>query len=426
MYRIEDIDKIDKNINKIKNEVSMYYKENYEPTLTEISSVYKVILDYIKTNKKIVYGGYAQNLLIMQKNPNDTFYKEINGVFYNWPDVADIEFYSTNPKNDVINLVNKLHDHGFKHIKGKGGVHEDTYKIFVNFINYSDISFMESNIYNNIPTIDINGILCCHPHFMAIDGYRILTDPLTSYWRLDKTIYRFQKLLKYYPFIENNEIIENIIINPNTDITHNKILKLIRKKLVQKTNLIVVGLEAYNYYIKKVSKNEKVNIPYYELISSNFDKDSKHIFKHLTHKFDKITKKEIKPFFTFLDNTIEYYYNDKLILKLYGNNYRCIVYNYSDKKRTHYGTFSLVFMYLLFNYFYYYVNKDNKMKIYQDMIKKLYKYRNDYLNYNDITVVDKSPFQDFTYKCYGHAVDQLRESLISNKNKFIYQPSKNT
>jgi len=50
-----------------------------------------------------------------------------------------------------------------------------------------------------MPIIEIDGIKCAHPHFMMVDTYRILTDPMTSYWRLDKSIKRFQKLIKYYP-----------------------------------------------------------------------------------------------------------------------------------------------------------------------------------------------------------------------------------
>ena len=60
MYRIEDIEKIDKNINKIKNAAAKEYKNHYEPTLTEMSQVYNAIKKYIIKNKKIVYGGFAQ------------------------------------------------------------------------------------------------------------------------------------------------------------------------------------------------------------------------------------------------------------------------------------------------------------------------------------------------------------------------------
>ena len=57
-------------------------------------------------------------------------------------------------------------------------------------------------------------------------------------------------------------------------------------------------------------------------------------------------------------------YRHKLILILYGNNERCIVYNYSEKKHCYFGTFNLVIMYILFNYFYYYINKMKEMSMF--------------------------------------------------------------
>jgi len=196
MYRNEDIEKINKNIDKIKDDAAQEYKTLYEPTLNEISKVYTSIKNYIKRKGRVAYGGFAQNLLIMKKNPDDSFYKIIDGVFYNWPELADIEFYSPTPIEDVIELTEELFKLGYKNIEGKEGIHSDTYKIFVNFLNYCDISYIPANVNNNIPIIEVDGIKCAHPHFMMVDTYRILTDPMTSYWRVDKSIKRFQKLIK--------------------------------------------------------------------------------------------------------------------------------------------------------------------------------------------------------------------------------------
>ena len=212
MYRKKDFETINLNIDKIKTDAIVEYKKNYEPTITEQVTVYNSIKKFIITNKRIVYGGVAQNLLIKNKNPKDTFYTEIDGVYYNWPDLADIEFYSPVPLEDIYNLTNYLLNLGFKYIEAKEGVHPETFKIFVNFINYCDITYMPKYIYYNLPTIIIENIVCTNKLFMLIDAYRVITDPLTSYWRLDKSIIRFQKILSYYPFninlLKNNKEIE--------------------------------------------------------------------------------------------------------------------------------------------------------------------------------------------------------------------------
>lgn len=431
MYRIEDMEKINKNLNKIKDDAAKEYKTFYEPTLSEMSKVYNSIQNYIKKNSKVVYGGFAQNLLIIKKNPADAFYTDIDGAYFNWPDIADIEFYSTTPLVDIINLTEELYAQGFKHVEGKEGMHPETYKIFVNFINYCDISYIPVHINNNMPIIIINGIKCAHPHFMMVDAYRVLTDPMTSYWRLDKTIKRFQTILKYYPIDQTNVNKEIVLQLSNNNIDINN---FIRKKIIQKNKLIVVGLYAFNYYAKKVSDKYIIkNIPYYEIISINYEKDAKHIYAHLIKKFgDKISVKEFTPFFSFLDKHIEFFYDDKLILKLYGNNERCIVYNYSENKKTHFGTYNLVMMYLYFEYYYAFINRNKQnTNLFNILIGKFFKLRNTYLNNKNITVVDDSPFKDFTYKCYGIPVESIRAALLSGlekrkqgkQMKFRYGPS---
>lgn len=443
MYRYNDIEKIDKNIDTIIDGAAKQYKTLYEPTLKEIGEVYSCIIDYIKINKKVVYGGFAQNLLIMQKNKNDAFYTEINGAYYNWPDIADIEFYSPTPIEDVFNLTDTLYKKKYKFVEATEGIHSETFKIFVNFLNYCDISYIPAHVYNNMPIIVVNGIKCTHPHFMIVDTYRILTDPMTSYWRIGKSIRRTQLLLKHYPIDQSNikQVINFQEITGNRTKTQHEeyenILTFIRKQVVYNSHLIMVGLYAYNYYAKKVEENFVLNnIPYYELITTNIEKDGKNIYALLVKKYGKkITVKEFVPFFTFMDRRIEFYHNNNLILILYGNNDRCIVHNYSEKKKIYFGTYNLVMMYLYFEYYYAFINRNKKnTNLFNILIGKFFNLRNVYLDNKKITVVDESPFMDFTYKCHGIPVDPVRASRLAGaekkkqgkKIKFRHTPSDKT
>ncbi len=415
MYREEDIDQIKLNVEYIKEQAMIKYKSENEPTYDESNNVYKTLLEFIKNKKKIIYGGYAQNLLIKTKNHIDAFYKET--------DIPDIEFYSFEPLKDAIELCNFFYEKEFKYIQATEGLHPGTYKIFINFINYCDISYLSKNIYIKCPTIMLNGLLLTHPHFMILDTYRIFTDPMTSYWRLDKVFNRYLKLVKYYPFEkpQNNEL--NI---KNND------LKKIRKNIIHKSNYIVVGFYAFNYYIKKI-KSKTINVPFYELISIDFENDAKNIYKKLNKIYkNKIVIKEFSPFYEFFDQRIEYYIDNNLILKLYGNNSRCIVYRYSEKKKTYFGTNQLIFLYLLSNYYYHIINNNKQMaNIYYYMLYNLQLAKNIYLDNNNKTVLDKTPFEDFTYNCNGIPVDVKRNSMLNNKKKglkkkFSYEPKGNT
>jgi len=429
MYRVEDMDIIQKNINKIKDSASLEYKYNYEPTVKEISEVCKIIVDYIKSKKRIVYGGYAQNLLLMSKNKDESIYREIEGAYYNWPDLADIEFYSYEPLKDLVELTDLIYLKKFKHIEGKEGVHSDTYKIFVNFLNYGDITYMPKFIYDNLPTIQVNGIICTHPHFMAVDAYRVITDPLTSYYRLDKAINRFNIVLKYYPFIEDKNK------NKNLDLKSNKeVMRFIRKKICQKSKLVTIGFAAYNYYASKLSSDYVLKeFPYYEFISANYEEDALYIYNKLNKKFPKkITVKEFCPFFTFSDHRVCFYYDNYLVCTLYNNNERCTVYRYSEKKKIHFGTFNLVFMYFLFSYYYAVINKIKvDIEVYNILITKFLVIRNLYLTEHNKNILDDTAFKDFTLKCYGEPHEMLRESFIKGnlkkkegkQVKFTYKPT---
>ena len=425
MYRDEDIDKIRDNVGKIIDNSLDEYKKNYEPTRTEVTKVYNAIKAYIVRTRKIAYGGFAQNTLLMNKNKSESFYKIIDGVFYNFPDVADIEFYSPNPIKDMVELLEELHSQGFKHIDGKNGAHDGTYKIFVNFINYCDIAYMPEYIYNNLPTITTdNNIRCTHPHFMLCDAYRIMTDPMTSYWRLEKAINRFNRLINYYPITNEKTANKALdLIKPNIDM-----MRFIRKQIVHNSKLIVVGFYAFDYYNNKIIKTaHDKEYPYYELITDTIIKDAEIIEKILKTKYNgKITIKQFSPFLEFFDKRLEFYHDNKLILRLFGNNKRCVVYRYSKKKKTYFGTYNLTYKYLLFDYHYNLINKNTTdIENYNILLSKIAIARNNYLENHNITVIEPSPFQDFTLKCIGEPVDVLRESRLqkNRSNKFNYKPT---
>jgi hypothetical protein len=421
MYRVEDIDDIRKNIKSIQDKAMLTYKTNYEPTLTESKTVYNYILEFIKSRKRIIYGGWAQNELIKNKNKEEAFYKEI--------EIADIEFYSYEPVKDAIDLADFLKSKNLKYISVQGGIHEGTYKIFVNFINYCDISYLAKNICDNCLKIELNGLLYAHPAFLYIDIFRVFTDPLTSYWRLDKSFDRYLKLNRYYPLKESTN---NFFRIKKTD---DEIINKVRKNIIHNSKLIVIGKYAYNYYVQKVNE-KKIDIDYYELISTNFEIDTKYIYNKLQKLFpkNKISFKKYYPFFEFFDRRYEYYCDNTLILKLYGNNERCIVHHESTKKRCLFGSSQLVYLYLLSNYNYHIINKNSQEENnHLLMMLNINKAKNKYLEKHNKTVVDKTPFQEFIIKCIGTPYDPIRESRLLGKeknkkglrSKFNYEPSGN-
>ena len=53
-----------------------------------------------------------------------------------------------------------------------------------------------------------DGLTLIHPHFMWIDYLRMLTEPINSWWRIEKSYKRFFLLQKYYSYPINLSPIE--------------------------------------------------------------------------------------------------------------------------------------------------------------------------------------------------------------------------
>ena len=68
---------------------------------------------------------------------------------------------------------------------------------------------------------------------------------------------------------------------------------------------------------------------------------------------------------------------------------------------------------------------------YLALIVRLYNIRNKYLDSRNLSILDDSPFQEFTFKCTGTPSDPIRSSrlkIVENKKagkrlKFGYNPS---
>lgn len=423
MYSKDDFDLIKDKLNDIEKKAKKYYQDNFEePTKQEYDDVMMEIKKYIKDKGLIIYGGYAQNSLIGEKNKRDEFYDDT--------DRPDLEIYSPDPIGDSMRMADMLFSKGYKYVVCEEGIHNETYKIFVNFLNFSDISYMDPYVFKNCPYIIIDDLKLTHPHFMQTDAYRVYSDLLVSNFRLSKTFNRMTTLMKHYPFDDKAEF--NVLSYKKTEEIDN-VLRFIRKHIIHNSDLVVVGHYAYNYLVKKLDDKHEIDVEYIQIVSSNLDKDFDKITKILKEEYGKkIYYRRFYPFFQFFDNRYEFSYNGKVVLKLYGSNERCIVFQESEKKKTKFGTFILIMLYFLIDYNFAIINQDQKEQDnFMSLIIRLNKIRNKYLDKNNLTILDKSPFEEFTLKCIGKPLDPIRSARLKmtenkeagKKIKFRYNPS---
>jgi hypothetical protein len=439
LYVKDDIELLSKNIDEINEKIERKQLEMYEPNDKERKDITKIILDFVKDKRRKIYGGFALNNLVLDKDKKEGFYKD-----YQTPDV---DFYSPSPIEDLINLCNILYKAGYKRVVGKEARHVDTYSIIVNFQLYCDISYVPKNIYNRMPFKEIGGLHYIHPFFMAIDYLRMITDPLASYWRIEKSLKRMVLLQKHYPLPVISKPIE--IIDSNEDF--DKAVESITSFLTETKTCITIGFYAYNYYINKSETNNKnikiINIPYHEIISTNYKTDFDEINDRLKKQFgpDRITHKEYFPFFQFTGYSVELLLDNEVVCVIYSHNNKCLpfikvpalIFSQGKSKKMNgeitLGTFSLTLLYSQIMTIKYRVINDRTMtEVYMTIVSHLISARNDYFQKNKKNIFDETIFRDFVVECQGEGIHPDREVGLRfearrKKNKkayYMYEPEK--
>jgi len=318
LFREQDIEAISGKIDEIIEFADIKKKQTVMPNYDEFITVSTIIANYIKTSKRIVYGGIAINEMLKAKSPKDIIYKEYSK--------NDIEIYSYDPYTDIKKMCDMLYAKKFKYIEGKNAEHPGTFTIFVNFEKYCDITYVPKIIYHNLPFVDVNGFRLIHPSFILVDTLRVYTDPLTSYFRLKKTFERTNLLFKVTSFNpEKGTIQEN---NKYTNI-----LNEIVPKIAKIPNVIFIDDPAYNYYMEQISSN-KLNESHIGIIVSNLEKSGQQIYNIFldciaakdTNFRQNIKVEEYNIFFQFWNKRIILLYKNTPIITMYQNKYKCYQY----------------------------------------------------------------------------------------------------
>lgn len=426
LYTDNDINKIIDNLDYITDLVEQKKLKILEPTIDEYNNVIKEILNFIKKKKRIIYGGYAWELLVKNANSGVGFYKK--------NDMPDVEFYSTKPIEDLKELCDILYKNN-KYVQGKNAQHSHTYKIFVNFINYCDITYMPTLLFNKIPYMIVYDYNVIDTNIIYIDILKMLTDPLRSYFRLEKFMKRFKLLNKDYPLKLSNNVSNNSKISIKAEISD--IIKLIFDYIIKSNNFIFIGEIASQIYI---NKKYKYSSSILELISINIEKDVKEIyaiiFKYcmknnkIKNFADMVEVEQYYPFFQYWGKKIIIKYNKNPIIILYDNNEKCYPYNdvklliFDKEENISIGTFNLVLLYYFYSIMKTIVdNKKNEKEIIQSIIYNMIKTKEEYLKKKNITLFDDSIYKDFIIDCKGKTVDFIRKFHLNRINKKYNSPS---
>ena len=291
----------------------------------EINTIISIVEDFIRENSLICYGGTAINNILPYE---DQFYdKSI--------ELPDYDFFSKTPLKDAKKLADIYYKKGFTEVEAKSGVHEGTFKVYVNYIPVADITYLVPEIYDNIhkTAIIVDGLFYCPPNFLRMAMYLELSRPDGNVSRWEKVLKRLTLLNKHYPLEVSGCSADDIqrLFEKNSELKddESKIFKIVKNSLL-KQKAIFFGAYANKLFLKTLTKfknHEIPEVPDFDIISIEPEKTLKILQEDLKVKGFKKTKiikqKEIGEI---IPEHYEFKINDETILFVYKPN-ACFSYN---------------------------------------------------------------------------------------------------
>lgn len=164
----------------------------------------KLIMNTIKEQKFIIYGGLAIDYLVRYASNDMEFYYPKNtkkdfDVIGNEIEMKGDTEYIKGPFIDTINLAKNIAKLGIKYIKIVTGLTGKTRKIFINCEPEAIIDISPRPT-DGLETIQIGDMFIMDPQFLKVDQYQNLCFNLyNDYYRMEKAKKKLTLLEKHYP-----------------------------------------------------------------------------------------------------------------------------------------------------------------------------------------------------------------------------------
>lgn len=161
-----------------------------------IGNIINIVEDFLRKKQLICYGGTAVNNILPKEEQ-----------FYDYSiEMADYDFFSNDALKDTKELADIYYKNGFEDVEAKAGVHEGTFKVFVNYIPVADITQLNNVLFKSLKkdAIEIDGIFYTPPNFLRMSMYLELSRPAGDVSRWEKILKRLILLNKNYPIKGKN------------------------------------------------------------------------------------------------------------------------------------------------------------------------------------------------------------------------------
>ena len=167
------------------------YQDRFAAEDTEARKIVDTMERFLRVKSRVVYGGAAINAHL----PADK--KFYDPRLY----LPDYDFMTPDPLQDCADLIVAFQNEGFDEVEAKFGIHEGTYKIFVNFRSAADVTYMPPDIYERVAkdATLIGGIRYASPNYLRMNMFLELSRPAGMVSRWEKVYERLLLLNEAHP-----------------------------------------------------------------------------------------------------------------------------------------------------------------------------------------------------------------------------------
>jgi len=277
---------IDQDTLKIEKAIETKLTSDKRKAYEKYITMYLVTKEFIKKKKLLLYGGLAINLSLPKTKR-----------FYDDYELPDYDFFSYDAQKHAKELADVYNRLGYEYIEVKPGIHDSTYKVFVDFQPVADITDIPRALFNtlmslsmkekhqvlrNNPNLDISIVplsllrLAFHIELSRPDGF---------IERWTKIYKRMVLFYSYYPLVYE-ECVSPLIEDDDSRVHE---LNQAVIEYCKNHNLPLSGLEALKIYMRNNNRTSQISdkaildkqMALLETISTDYETTTKQLAKLL-------------------------------------------------------------------------------------------------------------------------------------------------
>jgi hypothetical protein len=281
---------LEKNVEDIEHLMNKHQEEQELQKYEEVKEIFSVVKKFIQKHKLVLYGGFALNEILP---PSKRFYEERK--------LPDYDCFHYDAKNLIITLADLYKNKGYKYVYVKRALHDGTQRLYVNFIEVMDMSYISKQLYTTFCEMSRKDYAHSDTEFiiapLAFLKYSLhdeLSRPISSSFRWSKLYPRLALVDAEY-FIGHRSTLPHEM---EVEHTANDYVLHARASLIEyarKHKLPIGGCLAAFYHLQ-LPQPEKVSVPHDVAFMDAFAKDPKamshDLYTYLNDAMGDIIKKD--------------------------------------------------------------------------------------------------------------------------------------